>query len=270
MPFKKHRPGLLEQRQVRGRPRRTGAHHHQGAAATGPQGARPGHLLRRALGQRHRHPPSVDKRSRRAPAGSSRPTRTSSCGGRFSYKDLAPRAENKWQAYGKLTYRLSSTNKFALSFTKTIAIDQGYTRYDPYDVTRETSGYQHDWSRHLDHYLTYTEDSNSLAFSWNQILSENTFHVLRVSRFFNCIHADVAGKHWHDYEEPDDYSQLGDADTPYFVETGDADLWHDRYVETYNFGWDFTVADAAAPSVQGRRQHLPGERASTSSSASPG
>jgi outer membrane receptor protein involved in Fe transport len=159
---------------------------------------------------------------------------------KISYKDISPRAENKWQAYGKLTYRLSSTNKFALSFTKTIAIDQGYTRYDPYDVTRETSGYQHDWSRHLDHYLTYTEDSNSLAFSWNQILSENTFHVLRLSRFFNCIHADVAGKNWHDYQEPDDYSQLGDADTPYFVETGDADLWHDRFIETYNFGWDFT------------------------------
>lgn len=159
---------------------------------------------------------------------------------KIRYKDLAPRAENKWQAYGKLTYRLSSTNKFSLSFTKTISIDQGYKRYDPYDVTREASGYPHAWSRHLDHYLTYTEDANSLALAWNQILSQNTFHVLRLSRFFNCVHSDVAGKHWHDYEEPDDYSQLGDADTPYFVETGDADLWHDRYVETYNFGWDFT------------------------------
>jgi outer membrane receptor protein involved in Fe transport len=156
------------------------------------------------------------------------------------YKDLAPRAENKWQAYGKLTYRHSSNNKIALSFTKTISIDQGYRRYDPYDVTRETSGYQHAWSRHLDHYLTYTEDANSLALSWNQILSQNTFHVLRVSRFFNCVHADVAGRHWHDYKEPDDYSQLGDKDTPFFIETGDADLWHDRYIETYNFGWDFT------------------------------
>lgn len=159
---------------------------------------------------------------------------------KIKYKDLAPRAENKWQAYGKLTYRLSSTNKFALSFTKTISIDQGYTRYDPYDVTRETSGYQHAWSRHLDHYLTYTEDANSLALSWNQILSQNTFHILRLSRFFNCIHADVGGKSWHDYEQPDDYSQLGNNDTPYFVETGDADLWHDRYVESYNINWDLT------------------------------
>jgi outer membrane receptor protein involved in Fe transport len=159
---------------------------------------------------------------------------------KIRYKDLAPRAENKWQAYGKLTYKPSSTDKISLAFTKTISIDQGYYRYDPYDVTRETSGYKHAWSRHLDHYLTYTEDANSLALSWNQILSDNTFQVMRLSRFFNCVHADVAGKSWHDYEMPDDYSKLGDKDIPYFVETGDADLWHDRFVETYNFGWDFT------------------------------
>ncbi|MFZ1946312.1 MAG: TonB-dependent receptor [bacterium] len=161
-------------------------------------------------------------------------------GWKIRYKDLAPRAENNWQTYGKVTYRLSSTNKLALSFTKTISIDQGYRRFDPYDVTRETSGYQHSWSRNLDHYLTYTEDANSLALSWNQILSQNTFHVLKLSRFFNCVHGDVGGKSWHDYVQPDDYSQLGDADTPYFVETGDADLWHDRYTETYNVGWDLT------------------------------
>ena len=159
---------------------------------------------------------------------------------KIKYSDLAPRAENDWQLYGKLTYRLSSTNKFALSLTKTIGIDQGYTRYDPYDVTRETSGYQHAWSRHLDHYMTYTEDANSVALTWNQILSQNTFHILRLSRFFNCVHADVAGKSWHDYKMPDDYSLLGENDTPYFVETGDADLWHDRYVESYTAAWDIT------------------------------
>jgi len=159
---------------------------------------------------------------------------------KIRYKGLAPRAENRWQTYGKVTWRLSSNNKFALSFTKTIAIDQGYSRYDPYDVTRETSGYQHAWSKRLDHYLTYTDDANSISLSWNQMINKNSFHVLRLSRFFNCVHADVAGKSWHDYDQPDDYSQLGNKDTPFFVETGDADLWHDRYVESYSLGWDLT------------------------------
>ncbi|MGQ9603523.1 MAG: TonB-dependent receptor [bacterium] len=161
-------------------------------------------------------------------------------GKRIVYKGMAPRADNKWQLFGKLVWRPSSNNKLSLSFTKTLSIDQGYTRYDPYDVTREFSGYQHEWSRHLDSALVYTEDANSLVLTWNNIVSENSFHVLRLSRFFNCIHADVAGKHWHDYTEPDDISILGENDTPYFIETGNADLWHDRFVETYSVSWDLT------------------------------
>jgi outer membrane receptor protein involved in Fe transport len=160
----------------------------------------------------------------------------------LDYEGMAPRAENKWQLFGKTVWRPSSNNKFGISFTKTIAIDQGYYRYDPYDVTRQLSGYQHEWSRYLDSALVYTEDTNSLVFSWNQILSQNSFHILKLSRFFNCLHGDVAGKHWHDYTEPDDRGILGeDNDTPYFIETGNADLWHDRFIETYNISWDLTA-----------------------------
>jgi outer membrane receptor protein involved in Fe transport len=162
-------------------------------------------------------------------------------GMKIDYADLAPRATNTWQIFSKLVWRPSSNNKFGLSFTKNISIDQGYFRYDPYDVTRQLSGYQHEWSRYLDSALVYTEDTNTLAFTWNQILNQNSFHILRISRFFNCVHADVAGKHWHDYTEPDDIGILGDNDTPYFIETGNADLWHDRYVETYSLGWDLTI-----------------------------
>jgi outer membrane receptor protein involved in Fe transport len=158
----------------------------------------------------------------------------------ISYKDLALRADNNWQGFGKLVWRPSSGHKLGLSFTKAISIDQGYFRYDPYDVTRQLSGYQHEWSRYLDSALVYTEDSNSLVLSWNHILSQNTFHSLRLSRFFNLVRADVGGKHWHSYWEPDDEGRLGELDTPYFIETGYADLWHDRYTETYNLSWDMT------------------------------
>jgi outer membrane receptor protein involved in Fe transport len=160
---------------------------------------------------------------------------------KFGYQDLAPRAENRWQLFGKLTWRPSSTHKLGMTFTKSVAIDQGYFRYDPYDVTRELSGYQHEWSRYLDSALVYTEDTNTLVLSWNHMLSRSTFHTLKLSRFFNCLHTDVAGKHWHDYTEPDDEGKLGDLDTPYFIETGNADLWHDRFIETYNLTWDITT-----------------------------
>jgi outer membrane receptor protein involved in Fe transport len=158
----------------------------------------------------------------------------------ISYEDMAPRADNKWQGFGKLVWRPSSGHKLGLSFTKSISIDQGYFRYDPYDVTREFSGYQHEWSRYLDSAVVYTEDANSLVLSWNHILSKNTFHSLGLSRFFNAVHGDVAGKLWYDYWEPDDENRLGDDDTPFFVETGYQDLWHDRFTETFNFSWDIT------------------------------
>jgi outer membrane receptor protein involved in Fe transport len=169
----------------------------------------------------------------------------------FSYDGLAPRAENDWQLFTKLTWRLSSDDKLGLSFTKTIAIDQGYFRYDPYDVTRQLTGYQHEWSRRLDNYLVYTEDTNSLVLSWNHIVNQNSYWALRLSRFFNALQADVQGSHWHDYEEPDDYTQLKDKDTPYFIETGTADLWHNRYVETLNASWDMTVRVPTHHQVKG-------------------
>jgi outer membrane receptor protein involved in Fe transport len=169
---------------------------------------------------------------------------------KFNYGGMAPRAENKWQLFGKTVWRPSSKNKFGLSFTKAISIDQGYFRYDPYDVTRNLTGYQHAWSRYLDSALVYTGDSNSLVLSWTQFLSQSTYHQLKVSRFFTLVHADVAGKHWTEYTMPDDTDLWGwdeegnrvkDADTPYFVETGYADLWHDRYGETYTAAWDITT-----------------------------
>ncbi|MGD8627803.1 MAG: TonB-dependent receptor [bacterium] len=167
----------------------------------------------------------------------------------FTYQSLAPRAENNTQLFGKLVWRPSSKNKFGLSFTKAISIDQGYFRYDPYDVTRNLTGYQHAWSRHLDSALVYTGDSNSLVLSWTQFLSQTTYHQLKLSRFFTLVHADVAGKHWTEYTMPNDEdlwtfdedgNRVKDADTPYFIETGNADLWHDRYGETYTAAWDIT------------------------------
>jgi outer membrane receptor protein involved in Fe transport len=162
---------------------------------------------------------------------------------KFDYGDLAPRAQNRWQLFGKTVWRPSSNNKFGLSFTKTIAIDQGYFRSDPYDVTRDLTGFQYEWSLHLDSALVYTEDTNTIAFTWNQILSANSFHILRVSRYFNCVHANVAGLHWSLYSEPDDLGRLPPAvpNIPYYIQTGTADMWHDRYTENYTLAWDLTA-----------------------------
>ena len=166
--------------------------------------------------------------------------RDSFLGMSWGYGSWAPRAENMWQVFAKLSWRYSSNNKFGFSWTKTLTFDQGYFRNDPYDVTRSLTGYQHEWSRRLDNYMVYTEDMNSILLSWNHIMNENSFWIFKFSRFFNSLQADVMGKHWHDYVEPDDFSELQEDDTPYFIETGNSDLWHNRYLETWNFAWDMT------------------------------
>lgn len=173
----------------------------------------------------------------------------------WGYSGWAPRADNRWQLFGKLSYRYSSRNKFGFSYTKTLSIDQGYFRTDPYDVTRSLTGYQHEWSRRLTNYLVYTEDMTSTLLSWNHIVNENSFWILKLSRFFNALQTDVMGKHWHDYEEPDDYSELQENDTPYFIETGDADLWHNRFIETWNIGWDMTKRIPAHHQIKGGILH---------------
>ena len=166
--------------------------------------------------------------------------RDSFLGMSWGYEGWAPRADNTWQLFTKLSWRYSSNNKFGFSWTKTLSIDQGYFRTDPYDVTRSLTGYQHEWSRRLDNYMVYTEDMNSVLLSWNHIMNENSFWILKLSRFFNSLQADVQGMHWHEYVEPDDYSELQENDTPYYIETGNSDLWHSRYLETWNIAWDMT------------------------------
>ena len=173
----------------------------------------------------------------------------------WNYSGWAPRADNRWQLFGKLSWRYSSDNKFGLSYTKTLSIDQGYFRTDPYDVTRSLTGYQHEWSRRLDNYLVYTEDMNSILLSWNRIMSQNSFWVLKLSRFFNALQTDVMGKHWHEYVEPDDFSELQEDDTPYYIETGNADLWHNRYIETWNIAWDMTKRIPAHHQLKGGISH---------------
>ncbi len=173
----------------------------------------------------------------------------------WGYSGWAPRADNNWQLFAKLSWRYSSDNKFGFSWTKTLSIDQGYFRTDPYDVTRSLTGYQHEWSRRLDHYLVYTEDMNSLLLSWNHIMNQNSFWIFKVSRFFNALQTDVMGMHWHDYVEPDDYSELQENDTPFFIETGNSDLWHNRYIETWNLSWDMTKRIPAHHQIKGGLTH---------------
>lgn len=156
----------------------------------------------------------------------------------WNYNRLSPRQQNDWKGIAKLVWQ-SSNHKLSFTATKSLSIDQSFFSSNPYDIQRERSRYPWSWSRRLDHYPTSTHDANSLALTWTHTLSANMIQRWTLTRFFHCVHEDVAGKLWWEYEEPMDNQGLED-DTPYFYDSGDGDTWHDRWSETWSLDWDLT------------------------------
>ncbi len=152
------------------------------------------------------------------------------------------RSQNDWQALLKLAWKTSQKNKYLLTFNKVLNINSGYffqpiARVDP---TANTT-YPWEWHQRLDHFLTYTEDKNSLSMVWNHLQSERTLHEFRLSRYFTTYHYDVNGKPWYDYEEPDDQALPPGEDHPYFADTGDDNRWHDHSITEWALDWDMTA-----------------------------
>jgi outer membrane receptor protein involved in Fe transport len=161
-------------------------------------------------------------------------------GKHFEYGDFfTPRLDNLWQALFKLNWRLSARRKFTFTLNKILSVDHGFFYKDI--GSREqafATNYYYEWSRRLDHYLTYTDDKNTLSLNWTEYLNPELYFTLRLSRFFNNQHRDVAGEPWFDYERPDDLALPPSQDHPYFVDSGDYNEWHDRYIETYTLDYD--------------------------------
>ena len=159
----------------------------------------------------------------------------------FNTAKLSPREENVWSAVFKLTWNVTPNQKFSLTFSKSIEINQGYflSRADyPFAY-----GFPYRYIQMLDHYPVFTRDGNQLSLSYRNAMSKSTFFELKLARFFTNLHLDVAGKHWSEYDELldiypryDTIIAVGDG----FWDIGDAPYWHDHYVETYINKGDLT------------------------------
>ncbi len=180
-------------------------------------------------------------------------------GGKFRYlsDNWSPRLSNDWRLFSKLTWRLGNRDKLNFTLSKNLTIDHGFN--DPpivrRDVTEDTN-YPWAYSQRLDHYYTYTKDNSLFSIAWNRLWSRTTTTNARFSRTFSSYHQDVFGRLWfgdEGYEEGDDFAlpNCGDSldvdgdgspdslvsgpcDRPYFVDTGDAPRWHDRFIESYS------------------------------------
>ncbi len=146
----------------------------------------------------------------------------------------SPRNQNRWQALYKISWQPNGKNKFSLQFNKTLLIDHGFFRRDLLsraDPSSSTTNYAYEWSRRKDHDDTITDDSNVISLDWRKIWNKRTNTTLRLSRSFNAYFQNVFGRPWYTYEEPNDQDLPPELDNPFFIDTGDKAVWHNRYTE---------------------------------------
>lgn len=163
----------------------------------------------------------------------------------FTYPDMwSPSQDNRWAARYGLTWKPNSQDKLSYSFSKRIAIDQGFSR-----TFLSASGdlgdpaYPWRWARRLDHAPTIFEDNVQTSLLWRRTLSTTGWTEAQVSRYFFAQRQDVGGKMWWDYVEPDDRSAFPSGDprrTDYFNDTGDDNQWSDRRTTSWGLNWSIT------------------------------
>lgn len=144
-----------------------------------------------------------------------------------------PREENTFSITGKVAWQTKNGNKLSYLFTKSLEVNQGYY-YHRSDYPF-AYGFPYRYINILQNYLTFTRDANTEALSYHHVFNLKNFFDLKLARFFTNLHADVNGKLWNEYVElQDTYPQDN------FYDLGDAPYFHDHYVETYTFKFDYT------------------------------
>jgi len=159
--------------------------------------------------------------------------------------DMWPRNQNRWQGLYKLSWQANGKNKLNLSFNKTLLFDHGFFRsslVSRADPSSSSTNYAYEWSLRKDHDDTFTDGTTLITLDWRKIWNKRTNTTLRLSRSFNAHFQNVYGKPWSEYEEqndldlpdppgPDDPPVDGPVNNLFFIDTGDDNVWHNRYTE---------------------------------------
>ena len=162
-------------------------------------------------------------------------------GWRFKYSPdiFMPAEENTWRGLYKWGWKPDPIRKVELSFNKRMQFDQGFNRRSLTDIAGQALTYPWAFHDRLEHYGTVTEDVNTLALAYTQTLSKNAYQTLQLSRFFTGFEYSVDGKRWPDYVAPDDPSLPPGQDRPYFVDSGDDNVW--THYSAENLGIDYRL-----------------------------
>lgn len=163
----------------------------------------------------------------------------------FRYSDAwAPSQDNRWAARYGLFWKPNSRDKWSVNFSKRIAIDQGFSRtFITAQGDQGDPSYPWRWHNRISNAPTIFEDNVQTSIEWRRTLSKTGYTSLQLSRYFFAQRQDVRGKHWSEYEEPDDRSVFPVGDPrrdDYFYDTGDDNQWADRRTNSWGLQGSYT------------------------------
>jgi hypothetical protein len=166
-------------------------------------------------------------------------------GRKFRYSDAwSPSEDNRWAARYGLTWKPNASDKFTYTFSKRIAIDQGFSRtFLTSNGDQGDPAYPWRWAHRIDHAPTIFEDNVQSSLLWRRSLSTTGYTEAQVSRYFYAQRQDVGGKMWWEFVEPDDKGNYPAGDprrSDYFLDSGDDNQWADRRTNSWGLNWSIT------------------------------
>ncbi len=166
-------------------------------------------------------------------------------GMKFTYPDMwSPSEDNRWAGRYGLFWKPNDHDKLSYTFSKRIAIDQGFSRtFLTSNGDQGDPAYPWIWDHRIDHAPTIFEDNVQSSLQWRRTLSTTGYTEAQVSRYFYAQRQDVGGKMWGQFVEPDDRGSFPVGDPrrdDYFYDTGDKYQWADRRTTSWGLTWNIT------------------------------
>lgn len=168
---------------------------------------------------------------------------------------FSPRQDNGWQGLYKLAYKAATSDKFSVTYNKSLQIDQGFGRHLVSDIADDRNTYPYRWTRRLDHAAIDTEDNTTLSGTWTHVFGTSLVQQIQLARNVSVLHVGVQGKNgeetpWREYVAPNDdiwkVLGAGTADTlkayDLFYDTGDDSIFQDRYSRETSLSYSLNKA----------------------------
>lgn len=166
----------------------------------------------------------------------------------------SPYQDNRWSAFGKLSYNFRHGKNIVVSGLRSITINQDVNmlRIFGNDLPFQP-GYQYLFSEQMDNANTFTHDANMVSVDWKQAINKRFSYNVLASRFFVKLQADANGRPWrpgsvdqvldpssiNQYPvsvfNPGDSISFVNPSSGFYNNGGIATLWHSHYFEEYAF-----------------------------------